>query len=72
METTLTETLPQMIHEVRAAGVIIKAVIIMAVISAIAGFGTYIERKVLAFHAKTTWADACGTLWVTTNSSRWD
>jgi NADH-quinone oxidoreductase subunit H len=49
METTLTETLPQMIHEVRAAGVIIKAVIIMAVISAIAGFGTYIERKVLAF-----------------------
>lgn len=49
METTLTEALPQAIHEVTAAGVIIKAVIIMAVISAIAGFGTYIERKVLAF-----------------------
>ena len=35
--------------EVTAAGVIIKAVIILAVVSAIAGFGTYIERKVLAF-----------------------
>jgi len=45
METTLVENLPQ----VTAAGVIIKAVIILAVISAIAGFGTYIERKVLAF-----------------------
>ncbi len=30
-------------------GIIIKAVIILAIISAIAGFGTYIERKVLAF-----------------------
>lgn len=49
MEITLTETLPQAIHEVTAVGVIIKAVIILAVISAIAGFGTYIERKVLAF-----------------------
>lgn len=45
METTLVAHLP----EVTAAGVIIKAVIILAVISAIAGFGTYIERKVLAF-----------------------
>jgi NADH-quinone oxidoreductase subunit H len=45
METTLVENLP----EVTAVGVIIKAVIILAVISAIAGFGTYIERKVLAF-----------------------
>ncbi len=45
METILVENLP----EVTAAGVIIKAVIILAVISAIAGFGTYIERKVLAF-----------------------
>jgi len=45
METTLVESLP----EVTAVGVIIKAVIILAVISAIAGFGTYIERKVLAF-----------------------
>lgn len=49
MEITLTQTLPQAIHEVTAVGVIIKAVIILAVISAIAGFGTYIERKVLAF-----------------------
>jgi NADH-quinone oxidoreductase subunit H len=45
METTLVENLP----EVTAAGVIIKAVIILAIISAIAGFGTFIERKVLAF-----------------------
>ncbi len=35
--------------EVTAVGVIIKAILILAVISAIAGFGTYIERKVLAF-----------------------
>jgi len=45
METTLVQNLP----EVTAAGVWIKAIIILAVISAIAGFGTYIERKVLAF-----------------------
>ncbi len=45
METTLVENLP----EVTALGVIIKAIIILAVISALAGFGTYIERKVLAF-----------------------
>jgi NADH-quinone oxidoreductase subunit H len=45
METTLVENLP----EVTALGVIIKAILILAVISAIAGFGTYIERKVLAF-----------------------
>ena len=45
METTLVQNLP----EVTAAGVIIKAIIILAVIAAIAGFGTYIERKVLAF-----------------------
>ena len=42
MEATL-------LPEVTAAGVIIKAVLILAVISAIAGFGTYIERKTLAF-----------------------
>jgi len=30
-------------------GTVIKAVIILAVISALAGFGTYIERKILAF-----------------------
>jgi len=35
--------------EVTYLGVIIKAIIILAIISAIAGFGTYIERKVLAF-----------------------
>jgi len=49
METTLAvytiETLPQ----VTWVGVLIKAIIILAVISAIAGFGTFIERKVLAF-----------------------
>ncbi len=45
METTLVENLPQ----VTAAGVIIKAVLILAIISALAGFGTFIERKVLAF-----------------------
>ncbi len=45
MEATLAHNLP----EVTAAGVWIKAIIILAVISAIAGFGTYIERKVLAF-----------------------
>jgi len=35
--------------EVTAVGVIIKAILILAIISALAGFGTYIERKVLAF-----------------------
>jgi NADH-quinone oxidoreductase subunit H len=45
MEIVNLQTLP----EVTAAGVIIKAIIILAVISAIAGFGTFIERKVLAF-----------------------
>jgi NADH-quinone oxidoreductase subunit H len=35
--------------EVGILGVIIKAILILAIISAIAGFGTYIERKVLAF-----------------------
>jgi len=38
-----------MLPEVTAAGVIIKAVIILAIIAALAGFGTYIERKVLAY-----------------------
>ncbi len=38
-----------MLPEVTAVGVIIKAILILAVISAIAGFGTYIERKILAF-----------------------
>jgi len=35
--------------EVTSLGVIIKAIIILAIISAVAGFGTYIERKILAF-----------------------
>jgi NADH-quinone oxidoreductase subunit H len=45
MEIVNIQNLP----EITAAGVIIKAIIILAVISAIAGFGTFIERKVLAF-----------------------
>ena len=45
METTLIENLPQ----VTWVGVLIKAVMILAIISAVAGFGTFIERKVLAF-----------------------
>ena len=45
METTIVENLPH----VGTAGVMIKAIMIMAIISAIAGFGTFIERKVLAF-----------------------
>jgi len=45
MEIVNVHNLP----EITAAGVIIKAIIILAVISAIAGFGTFIERKVLAF-----------------------
>jgi NADH-quinone oxidoreductase subunit H len=45
METTLIENLPQ----VTWIGVLIKAVLILAIISALAGFGTFIERKVLAF-----------------------
>ncbi len=35
--------------EVTWVGVLIKAVLILAIISALAGFGTFIERKVLAF-----------------------
>jgi NADH-quinone oxidoreductase subunit H len=35
--------------EVTYLGVIIKAIMIMAIISAVAGFGTYLERKTLAF-----------------------
>lgn len=35
--------------EVTSVGVTIKAIIILAIISAVAGFGTYLERKVLAF-----------------------
>ncbi len=35
--------------EVTWVGVLIKAILILAIISALAGFGTFIERKVLAF-----------------------
>jgi len=45
MEATLIENLPQ----VTWVGVLIKAVLILAIISALAGFGTFVERKVLAF-----------------------
>jgi len=45
MEATLIENLPV----VTTTGIFIKAVMILAVISAVAGFGTFIERKVLAF-----------------------
>lgn len=38
-----------LLPEVTWVGVLIKAILILAIISAIAGFGTYIERKVLAF-----------------------
>jgi len=38
-----------LLPEVTWIGVLIKAVLILAIISALAGFGTYIERKVLAF-----------------------
>ena len=46
---TNVETFVQHLPEVTAVGVIIKAIIILAIISAVAGFGTYLERKVLAF-----------------------
>jgi len=38
-----------LLPEVTWVGVLIKSILILAVISAIAGFGTYIERKILAF-----------------------
>ena len=49
METTLAVHTMETLPHVTWVGVLIKAVIILAVISAIAGFGTFIERKVLAF-----------------------
>ncbi|MEA1953103.1 MAG: NADH-quinone oxidoreductase subunit NuoH [Campylobacterota bacterium] len=49
METTLAGHAIETLPHVTWLGVLIKAVIILAVISAIAGFGTFIERKVLAF-----------------------
>ena len=39
----------EQLPEVTTLGVVIKAIIILAVISAVAGLGTYVERKVLAF-----------------------
>jgi len=49
METTLAGHAMETLPHVTWLGVLIKAIIILAVISAIAGFGTFIERKVLAF-----------------------
>jgi len=49
METTLAGHAIETLPHVTWLGVLIKAIIILAVISAIAGFGTFIERKVLAF-----------------------
>lgn len=49
METTLVEPLLVALPEVTWVGVLIKAVLILAIISALAGFGTFIERKILAF-----------------------
>jgi NADH-quinone oxidoreductase subunit H len=49
METTLAVHTIETLPHVTWVGVLIKAIIILAVISAIAGFGTFIERKVLAF-----------------------
>ncbi len=39
----------QLLPEVTWVGVMIKAILILAIISAFAGFGTFVERKVLAF-----------------------
>ena len=36
-------------NEVTSTGIVIKAIIILSIISAVAGFGTYLERKILAF-----------------------
>lgn len=36
-------------NEVTSIGIIIKAIMILTIISAVAGFGTYLERKILAF-----------------------
>jgi len=49
METTFAVHTIETLPHVTWVGVLIKAIIILAVISAIAGFGTFIERKVLAF-----------------------
>ncbi|MCF6244274.1 MAG: NADH-quinone oxidoreductase subunit NuoH [Sulfurovum sp.] len=38
-----------LLPEITWVGVMIKAILILAIISALAGFGTFIERKVLAF-----------------------
>ncbi len=57
--------------EVTAVGVIIKAIMILAIISALAGFGTYIERKVLAFMHEKTWTSTCWTVWGSSDFSRW-
>ena len=49
MESTLAQHIVTDLPQVTWVGVFIKAILILAIISALAGFGTYIERKVLAF-----------------------
>ena len=49
METTLAQHIVTDLPQVTWIGVLIKAILILAIISALAGFGTFIERKVLAF-----------------------
>ena len=48
---------------------IIKVIIVLTVFSALAGFTTYIERKVLSIYAKATGTHKCRTLWTFTISS---
>ena len=49
MESTLAQHIVTDLPQVTWVGVLLKAIIILAIISALAGFGTFIERKVLAF-----------------------
>ncbi len=57
--------------EVTAVGVIIKAIMILAIISALAGFGTYIERKVLAFMQRRLGPQHVGPYGVLQILARW-
>ena len=49
MAETLIEPLSVVLPQVTWIGVMIKAILILAIVSALAGFGTFVERKVLAF-----------------------
>ena len=46
---------------------ILKILVVLLIFSALAGFGTYLERKVLGFFHKL-----CGTLWLIAGCCRWD